>query len=76
MIKNVLITGGAGYVGTLLVPQLLAADYQVTVYDAMYYGCELKPQPRLKMLKADIRNTSTFREACMGVDAVIHLACI
>ena len=43
MIKNVLITGGAGYVGTLLVPQLLAAGYDVTVYDIMYYGCELKP---------------------------------
>ncbi len=76
MIKNVLITGGAGYVGTLLVPQLLAADYHVTVYDVMYYGCELKPQPRLKLLKADIRDTSTFREACKGVDAIIHLACI
>lgn len=76
MIKNVLITGGAGYVGTLLVPQLLAADYHVTVYDLMYYGCELKPQPRLKLLKADIRDTATFREACKGVEAVIHLACI
>lgn len=76
MIKNVLITGGAGYVGTLLVPQLLAADYQVTVYDVMYYGCELKSQPGLKLLKADIRDTATFREACEGVDAVIHLACI
>lgn len=76
MIKNVLITGGAGYVGTLLVPQLLAADYHVTVYDLMYYGCELKPQPRLQLLKADIRDTATFREACKGVEAVIHLACI
>ena len=37
---NVLITGGAGYVGTLLTAQLLDAGYNVTVYDIMYYGCE------------------------------------
>jgi nucleoside-diphosphate-sugar epimerase len=74
--KNVLVTGGAGYVGTVLTPQLLAAGYNVTVYDTMYYGCELLPRPRLKLLKADIRDTETFRNACWGVDAVIHLACI
>ena len=74
--KTVLVTGGAGYVGTLLVPQLLAAGYHVAVYDVMFYGCELQPQPRLKLIKADIRDTATFRDACWGLDAVIHLACI
>ena len=74
--KNVLITGGAGYVGTVLTPRLLAAGYNVTVYDVMYYGCELARQPRLKIIDADIRDTERFREACWGVDAVIHLACI
>jgi nucleoside-diphosphate-sugar epimerase len=74
--RNVLISGGAGYVGTLLTPQLLAAGYNVTVYDIMYYGCELKPQPRLKIVEGDIRDTARFRDACRGMEAVIHLACI
>ena len=74
--KNVLITGGAGYVGTVLAPQLVAKGYDVTVYDIMYYGCELKAGPGLRMIDGDIRDTARFRDACRGVDAVIHLACI
>lgn len=74
--RTVMVTGGAGYVGTVLVPQLLDAGYDVAVYDVMYYGCGLEPRPRLKLLTADIRDTATFREACWGVDAVIHLGCI
>ena len=74
--RSVLISGGAGYVGTLLTPQLLAAGYNVTVYDIMYYGCELKPQPRLKIVEGDIRDTAKFRDACRGMEAVIQLACI
>ncbi len=75
-LRNVLITGGAGYVGTRLTPKLLEAGHNVTVYDAMYYGCELKPQPRLKLVEGDIRDTAKLKEHLWGVDAVIHLACI
>jgi len=75
-LRNVLISGGAGYVGTLLAPQLLAAGYNVTVYDAMFYGCELQPQNRLKLVEGDIRDTTKLREALWGVDAMIQLACI
>ncbi|MBM3531258.1 MAG: SDR family oxidoreductase, partial [Alphaproteobacteria bacterium] len=76
MLKNVLISGGAGYVGTLLAPQLVVAGYNVTVYDIMYYGCELKPRPGLRIVQGDIRDTAKFKEACKGIDAVIQLACI
>jgi nucleoside-diphosphate-sugar epimerase len=75
-VKNVLITGGGGYVGTVLAPQLVAKGYDVTVYDVLYYGCELKPGPGLRIVEGDIRDTARFRDACRGVDAVIHLACI
>lgn len=75
-LRNVMITGGAGYVGTRLTPQLLAAGHNVTVYDAMYFGCEIQPQPRLKLVEGDVRDTARLREHLWGVDAVIHLACI
>lgn len=74
--RNVLVTGGAGYVGTLLVPQLLSAGYSVTVYDTMWFGCELREQARLKLVEGDIRDTVKLEQALWGVDAVIHLACI
>ncbi len=77
-LNTVLITGGAGYVGSLLVPRLLQAGKKVIVYDILYYGCDFLPSdnPNLTILKADIRDSSTFGKACKGVDAVIHLACI
>jgi nucleoside-diphosphate-sugar epimerase len=74
--KHVLIVGGAGYVGTLLAPQLLQAGYRVSVYDTMYYGCELQRHAKLKIVQGDIRDTLKLRQACAGIDAVIQLACI
>lgn len=73
---KVLVTGGAGYVGTLLVPQLVARGHKVRVYDTMYYGCELADGPGVKLIRGDIRDTGRLAEAFAGIDAVIHLACI
>ena len=76
--KHVLVTGGTGYVGSLLVPQLIDLGYQVTVYDTMFFGNEslFKKQPKLKVHQGDIRATDKLFESMAGVDAVIHLACI
>ncbi|MBL6935305.1 MAG: SDR family oxidoreductase [Alphaproteobacteria bacterium] len=78
MLKNVFVTGGAGYVGNLLVPQLLEDGHNVTVYDIMYFGKDTLPldHPDLTVIEGDIRDTAKLGKACQGVDAVIHLACI
>jgi len=76
--ETVLVTGGAGYVGSLLVPQLLDNGHKVVVYDIMYFGNDFLPKdnPNLTVIEGDIRDTDKFAKACDGVDAVIHLACI
>src|SRR5262245_9531709 len=74
--QNVLITGGAGYVGHLLTPRLLSEGYHVTVYDQLYFGCRLPNSPDLKVIQGDIRDTPKLAEALVGQDAVLHLACI
>lgn len=75
--ETVLVTGGAGYVGCVLVPKLLAAGYEVIVYDLMLFGSHgLRSHPRLRVLRADIRDTERVAEAVRGVRSVIHLACI
>src|SRR5688572_29465192 len=76
--QHVLVTGGTGYVGSLLVPQLIDLGYQVTVYDTNFFGDEtlFKKHGKLKVRQGDIRDTDRLFESMAGVDAVIHLACI
>jgi nucleoside-diphosphate-sugar epimerase len=78
MLKNILVTGGAGYCGSLLVPQLLDVGYNVTVYDVMYFDDWFLPKdnPRLKLIKGDIRDTAKLAAALQGKEAVLSLACI
>ena len=76
-IKKIYITGGAGYVGSKLVPRLLKEGYQVTVLDLMIYGEDVLPShPHLQAIKGDIRDRALLEETIPGHDAVIHLACI
>ena len=79
-IKRVLVTGGAGYVGAVLVPRLLSEGFQVRVLDLYLYGREpldaVRSHPGLQEIQGDIRNEELLRSAVRGCDAVIHLACI
>lgn len=75
--SKVFCAGGCGYTGSLLVPTLLAAGHDVTVYDIMYFGHDhLYPHPRLKIIEGDIRDTAKLAEACKNHDVFINLACI
>ena len=78
MYKNVLVTGGAGYCGSLLTPQLLNSGYNVTVYDIMYFDDDHLPKdnPNLRIIEGDIRDVDALSKALDGIDAVISLACI
>jgi len=74
---KILITGGAGYVGALLVQKLLEEGYELTVLDLMIYGEGVLPQhEKLTVVKGDIRDQSLLRKVIPGNDAIIHLACI
>ena len=74
--QNVLITGGAGYVGHILTPRFLDRGLKVTVYDILYFGCRLPNHPNLTVIQGDIRDTAKLAKAMEGQDAVLHLACI
>ena len=79
-LTNVLVTGGAGYVGSILVPKLLSHGYHVKVLDLYLYGEDVlnlvKDHPDLEQIKGDIRDRALLEKIMLGVDAVIHLACI
>src|SRR3954470_3029166 len=76
--KNVLGTGGTGYVGSLLVPPLLCLGCNVAVYHIYFFGDAslFKTHSGLKCVKGDIRDTSKLSAALKGIDVVIGLGCI
>ena len=74
--KKIFITGGAGYVGSVLTPYLINKGHKITVFDLMLYGDTLKKDKNLNIIKGDIRNTELLKEAIKGNEIVIHLACI
>src|ERR1700686_885542 len=77
--KRVLVTGGAGYVGSNLVPKLLNAGHEVAVLDLFIYGevfAGIDDSAKLVQVKGDLRKPVDVRNALADCDAVIHLACI
>jgi nucleoside-diphosphate-sugar epimerase len=76
--KRVFVTGGAGYIGSCLVPRLLDRGFAVTVFDVCYYGKDFLPQnnPALNVIQGDIRDTRALAAAVRGHDAFVNLACI
>ncbi len=76
---NILVTGGAGYIGTTLVPRLLR-DHDVRVLDSFLYGGEgllsVLRHNHFELTQGDIRERSDVETALDGIDTVIHLAAI
>ncbi|MFC2019508.1 NAD-dependent epimerase/dehydratase family protein [Chloroflexota bacterium] len=77
---TILVTGGAGYVGSILIPKLLNKGYYVKVLDLYLYGSDvldaIKDHPNLEQIQGDIRNPSLLEKILPNTDSVIHLACI
>lgn len=77
---NILVTGGAGFIGTTLVPYLLARNHQVTVLDSLLYGAEgllnVWSDPNLQVVVGDVRDQDLCKSLLEGKDAVAHLAAI
>ena len=77
---KILVTGGAGYVGTCLLPLLLSAGHQVRVMDNLLFsGVGLLPyfqNPNFEFVKGDVRDFPTVQRAADGCDIIVHLAAI
>ena len=74
---KILVTGGAGYLGSILVPMLLKKNHDVNVIDLFIFGEDvLDNHKKLKIFKGDIRNVKLLNQALVGCEVVIHLACI
>lgn len=77
---KVLVTGGAGYIGSVLVRQLLNKKFQVRVLDSLKFGgdalYDVMLNPNFEFIKGDIRNAEDIDKALVGIDAIAHLAAI
>lgn len=79
-IKKILVTGGAGYIGCVLIPKLLGEGYLVKIIDWYIYGenvlVDWKDNKNLREIRADIRDKKLLEKELPGIDGVIHLACV
>jgi nucleoside-diphosphate-sugar epimerase len=80
MTKKILVTGGAGYIGSVLVRQLLNKGYSVRVLDSLKFGgdalYDVVQNPNFEFIKGDVRNNDDLDKAMIDVFAVAHLAAI
>mgnify|MGYP006091191073 FL=1 len=72
--KKILVTGGSGYVGSVLVPKLLKLNFKVIVLDTLWFGINLKKHKNLEIIKKDVRDISA--KDLKGVKTIYHLASI
>lgn len=71
---KILVTGACGYKGNVLVPKLLAAGHEVIGFDIMWFGNDLAPHPRLRVVRGDVCDINSV--PLEGVDAIIHLSSV
>jgi len=78
--SNILVTGGAGYIGSVLTRKLVLSKYNVTVLDSLIFGqdgiSDLVSNNSIKLFVGDIRNKKIIADVLKDVDCVIHLAAI
>ena len=77
---KILVTGGTGYIGCVLIPELLNLGYEVIVYDNLRFGgtglLSFFRNPKFSLIKADIRDVIQLQKAISMADVIIHLAAI
>jgi nucleoside-diphosphate-sugar epimerase len=69
---HILVTGGCGYIGSVLTPKLLNLGHQVTVFDILWFGRHLADHENLRVIQGDIRDVDVV--PMEGISAIIHLA--
>lgn len=77
---KILVTGGAGYIGSILVPMLLKKGAEVTVVDSFFYNqnslLDVCFHPKLKIVRGDVRDKQLMRSLIKGQDFILPLACL